>query len=116
MAPNRKGCRALAMPQRQIWVDRIILCDQRVRPDPHLVVCVASSRRPPGRPRSARIDGFDIPAGQTNAGADDDGKALGNGKPASYILCVETLARTHVAGASAGSSVLRISRITQMIM
>ena len=63
----------------------IVLPDLRARPNPHLVVCVASSRRPPGRPRSARIGGFDIPAGQTNAEADDDGKAQGNGKPASYI-------------------------------
>ena len=69
MAPNRKGCRALAMPWRQIWVDRIILRDQRVRPDPHLVSCVVTCRRPPGRPRSARIGNFDIPDGQTNAGA-----------------------------------------------
>ena len=75
-----QGLPGLAMPQRQqseypvfqhreTHVHSIILRDQHVRPDPHLMACVATSRRPPGRPRSARIGGFDIPDGQTNAGA-----------------------------------------------
>ena len=82
MAPNPKGCRALAMPQRQqseypvfqhreIHAHRIIL--HTTRP-----ACAAGSPpdgmrcyQPPtaGKAPIGQDGGFDIPDGQTNTGA-----------------------------------------------